>query len=1007
EGGSIYQILGLPKETVDQNHQIASYIFDNFGRLLNTTSPNDQGGDPTSVREYSKDSNGRYIVKTKTRKDAGGATSGTYISSWIISNGLGETIQTQAEGDNRLIVADTSYNAQGKVEKQTLPWEGNLTQVGSYQNPNWSKVTATTYDFLGRPRIVTSPDSTTTETVYDDYQRSVTTFDALRHKAVSYADVRGNTIRVEGYTGTGDYQLYSTTTSVYDTQGRLTNIFDNNNNETKIVYDSLGRVREKTDPDLGKWLYPEYDKNGNLLLQQDARGKRIRFEYDALNRLTKKTWLDEGNKVFTYDYGHKGAEISNNRIGKLWKKSDPTGNFWEATGFDTNGRLTNEKYHLYNQDYSFSYSYDAQNRMTNLTYPDGEQIIYEYNNQGLKKAYSKTTNDILVDKINYLATGQIQSRFLGESGRTLANYAYDQRNLRLKQLVVKVSRGGADYHPVLNYGYDYSDIGNITGIKDQGVYTAFTYDDFSRLTDTSGAYFAHYAYDNLGNLTTKNEQENLTIIYDNTHPVHAPKSVDHHEYKYDNNGNLIQDELREKIDYDSENRPILMALYPPLSPPQATVIPLQTTTPPTPTLQTTTPTPTCIPRPPCLDLPTPCKVMPPENGWFCPKSTPTPQPTSQLTVNFSYDGDGNRIRKEVVGGDTTIYIGNYLEKNLTKNETTKYYFAGSQRLAFRKSSSPASLYFIHTDHLSSTTLITDKLGNQISRYDYYPYGSFRTTSQPTKQLTSYLFTGQARDQEIGLDYFKARYYSPRLGRFISADTVQGANRYAYANNNPTMFNDPTGNDDEKPEEQENKCEDVLRCKHEQKYYDPFNEILFNRDIYYIYKLMFDLGFTKDELVSLKSGRVDEVKAKYVDMVKNAKQIKGLIVVGNRFADEAMTRLGARDTYSSDIRTIFLRTLSLETATEFDYWSAINGLFHELLHHYRNVDPLPYKGTEQDKEAKALVLMSFITDARSTKVLYSKETIRKTYGFGVGFFFNYLFSLRAEYELQRIISPNEY
>ncbi|MBM3282689.1 RHS repeat-associated core domain-containing protein, partial [Candidatus Gottesmanbacteria bacterium] len=742
EGGSLYQILGLPKEVIDQNHQVTSYDFDSFGRLKTQTNPADREGEPTQQVSYNKDSQGRYIVTTQTRKDQGGSSPAYYVSSSSFTNGLGEIIQAQTEGDNRLIIADTKYNAQGKVEKQTLPWEGDKTQAGYYQSPNWSKVTTTTYDFLGRPRIVTNPDSTTSETVYDDFQRTVTTFDALRHKATQYADVRGNTIRTEGYTGTGNYQLYSTTTSLYDTLGRLTNITDNDGNQTTIVYDSLGRVRERTDPDLGKWLYPEYDKNGNLLLHQDARGKRIRFEYDSLNRLTKKTWLDERNKVFTYDFGHTGGITGNNRIGKLWKRSDPNGNFWEATNYDTNGRLTNEKYHLYDQDYSFSYSYDAQDRLTNLTYSDNEQLKYEYSNQGLSKVSSQTNDNVFVNNRVYSLNSQLTYEDVGNNMRR--RYTYDPDNLRLLIASTEYDprNPGKANLPLFHYNYD--PIGNITLLSDLGNSTKFTYDDFSRLTNAWGlfTYNASYTYDPLGNLVTKKEgEENLTLTYNNSQPVHAPKSVNDQQLEYDEVGNLkswLSDGFK-SITWNTENKPTRI------------------------------------------------------------------EKTNGRTLTFEYDGSGNLTKKELnrgadVGKETIVYIGNYLEKKTsviygkTTTETTKYYFVGGERLALRRDGGNyPGLYFIHTDHLGSFSRITPE-GDKPFPFlgqDYYPYGSIRTGHKPY-YLTDKFFTGQARDEETGLDYFKARFYSPKLGRFISADTAQGANRYAYADNNPMNIIDPVG-----------------------------------------------------------------------------------------------------------------------------------------------------------------------------------------------------------------------
>ncbi len=87
---------------------------------------------------------------------------------------------------------------------------------------------------------------------------------------------------------------------------------------------------------------------------------------------------------------------------------------------------------------------------------------------------------------------------------------------------------------------------------------------------------------------------------------------------------------------------------------------------------------------------------------------------------------------------------------------------------------------------------------------YLPYGEERWTAGGA-QPTDFTFTGQRAERGFGLMDYRARYYDPRLGRFICADSIapepgnpQALNRYAYAYNNPLKYNDPTGHNPPPP-----------------------------------------------------------------------------------------------------------------------------------------------------------------------------------------------------------------
>jgi len=118
--------------------------------------------------------------------------------------------------------------------------------------------------------------------------------------------------------------------------------------------------------------------------------------------------------------------------------------------------------------------------------------------------------------------------------------------------------------------------------------------------------------------------------------------------------------------------------------------------------------------------------------------------------------------------------------------------------------------YYHLDAQGNVLAVTDSSGTVIEQHDYLPFGEECVTGacsgdtplgqgdQPKR------FTGKERDVETGLDYFGARYYGSRIGRFTTTDPVynwnenlvdpQRWNRYAYGRNNPLRYADPDGKD---------------------------------------------------------------------------------------------------------------------------------------------------------------------------------------------------------------------
>ena len=164
------------------------------------------------------------------------------------------------------------------------------------------------------------------------------------------------------------------------------------------------------------------------------------------------------------------------------------------------------------------------------------------------------------------------------------------------------------------------------------------------------------------------------------------------------------------------------------------------------------------------------------------------------TTDYSYDGDGQRVKK-VSGVTTTVFVFD------AAGELAAEYTTPAPGLGGRR--------FFSVDHLGSTRLITDAGGGVLERHDYRPFGDEVTLTAGqvragvagygVDQGTREKFTGKERDQETGLDFFQARYFGSSQGRFTSPDpgpwillNPQSYNAYSYGLNNPLRYGDEDG-----------------------------------------------------------------------------------------------------------------------------------------------------------------------------------------------------------------------
>ncbi len=590
------------------------------------------------------------------------------------------------------------------------------------------------YDVFDRTVREIAPDGGVTTLEY-----SPDTVEATNPLGQTKREVRdslGQTVEVRD--SLGGVQKFS-----LDPFGNPVLVIDAMGNRVESEFDARGRRTRLRDPDLGEREFV-FNAGGQVIREVDARGQVMAAEYDLLGRIVRRM-SPEGTTRWEYDTAENG-------VGLLARVTAPDLGYERVHRYDRFARPISAKVKIQAVTYESSVTYDNLGRRNVDTYPSGFRTRRLYNQHGhLVEVANAETGEPFWTAAKANASGQLLEERLGKN--LVTQRRFDPETGRIEE--IRTSSGSSQ---VQDLAYSWDRVGNLELRRDrrQGLSESFRYDELNRLTQSQveGASPLAFEYDAVGNITFKTGVGRYRYGQNGAGP-HAVTETSEPAvtYGYDPSGNMVSSSAGRSITYTSFSKPVLVK-------------------------QTTA-------------------------------------AGGRPAASFFYGPDFEEIRRVDVAGTgevwaTKTFVSAHFETEANSNGDLlqKHYIPGGDGIAavyiLHKEAAPETQY-LHRDHLGSIDTITDSFGKVIERRSYDAHGKLRDALDwdgEAVAVTPVLdqgFTGHRQLSSLGLVHMKARLYDPVLGRFLSADptvqfpnSTQGFNRYAYVNNNPLSFTDPSG-----------------------------------------------------------------------------------------------------------------------------------------------------------------------------------------------------------------------
>ena len=165
----------------------------------------------------------------------------------------------------------------------------------------------------------------------------------------------------------------------------------------------------------------------------------------------------------------------------------------------------------------------------------------------------------------------------------------------------------------------------------------------------------------------------------------------------------------------------------------------------------------------------------------------------RIAKSVDSDGNGSAVATE----ERYVYDGDHIALVFDGegNQLSRYLNGPQIDQVLAEETADGEVRWALSDHQGSVRDVVDSQGNVLNHLTYNSYGQVTSETNPDVDFR-FGYTGRERDEETGLYYYRARYFDPAVGTFVSADPLGfgagDSNLYSYVSNSPTNFTDPSG-----------------------------------------------------------------------------------------------------------------------------------------------------------------------------------------------------------------------